>query len=214
MSSLTVSSGALFALFALGMTLSSMQFVLLNTTTIENLSRHSKVWSLAVLMPTPITNPPRIPFNTITYPLGYMYPNQDELAPQPQPPAGPPRKFAVLHSRPGENIWDLGYWRNFKSVMGEKWYDWFLPVKYSPCCKHDSVASHFELGPIVESLRERAGLRVSYDAGKPERRRRRKRRTQRTSVSEERATRRSRRKDRREEGAEMVQIGDVDRAVR
>ena len=191
-----------------------MQFVFLNTTTIENLSRHSKVWSLAVLIPTSIANPPRIPFNTVTYPLGYIYPNQDETVPQPQPSPNPPRRFAVLHSRPGENVWDLGYWRNFKSVMGEKWYDWFLPVKYSPCCKHASFASHFEMGPIVECMRERAGLRVPYEAGKPERRRRRKRRVQRTSVSEERAMRRSRRKNKPEEEAEMVHIGDDDRAVR
>ena len=196
------------------MTLSSMQFVLLNTTTIENLTRHSKVWSLAVLMPTSIANPPRISFNTITYPLGYVYPNQDELAPQPQPPSTPPRKFAILHSRPGENIWDLGYWHNFKSVMGQKWYDWLLPVKYSPCCKHEGVVSHFEMGPVVECMRDRAGLRVPYEAGKPERRKHKKRRVQRTSVSEERAKGRSKRKDRREEGAEMVHIGETDRAVR
>ncbi|CAJ0651495.1 3481_t:CDS:2, partial [Entrophospora sp. SA101] len=30
-----------------------------------------------------------------------------------------------VSSRRGENIWDLGYSRNWKSVMGDKWWQWF-----------------------------------------------------------------------------------------
>lgn len=186
-----------------------MQFVLLNTTTIENLSRHTKVWSLAVRMP--LAKSALVPFNTITYPLGYVHPNLDDSLPQPPSSSISPKRFAILHSKPGENIWDLGYWRNFKSVMGENWYDWLLPIKYSPCCNHESNVSHFEMGPVVDRMRENAGMRVPYDPGKPERRRRKKRRIQRTSVSEERATRSSRRKRRRET---EVYPGDAERVVR
>lgn len=180
------------------MTMSSMQFVLLNTTTIENLSRQSKVWSLAIFMPPSPTYSGSPRFKTITYPLGYLYPNQDDTAPQPQTPQTPPKTFAILHSKPGENIWDLGYWRNFKSVMGETWYDWLLPLKYSPCCNHDRVGSHFEMGPVVDRMREVAGIHLPYDAGKPESSKRKKRRRRRTISTDEGVARRSRRKEWRE----------------
>ena len=196
------------------MTLSSMQFVLLNTTTIENLSRHTKVWSLASYMPPSSVYPAPLGFNTITYPLGYVYPNQDDLAPQPPQPQASPRVFAILHSKPGENIWDLGYWRNFKSVMGERWYDWFLPVKYSPCCRHDQAGSHFEMGPVFDRMRKEAGIHFPYDTGKPGRRRRKKRRIRRTVLSEERAARSSRRSKKREKEVELTDIESGDPIVR
>ncbi|RMD43439.1 hypothetical protein DV735_g1683, partial [Chaetothyriales sp. CBS 134920] len=45
---------ALFLLFSAGMCISSLQFAFLNTTTIENLSRRSHVWYLAVYVPEPV----------------------------------------------------------------------------------------------------------------------------------------------------------------
>ncbi|KAL8998109.1 MAG: hypothetical protein Q9169_002802 [Polycauliona sp. 2 TL-2023] len=132
-----LSMAGLFSLFLLGMSGSSLQFVFLNTTTIENLSRHTKVWQLAVLMPPmPAQNYNPPPYRTITY---GQDPNNT-------------RTFAILHSKPGENPWDLGYFRNFKSVMGEHWYDWFLPIKPSPCAKHDRQDCEFETGPVVERM--------------------------------------------------------------
>ena len=191
-----------------------MQFVLLNTTTIENLSRHTKVWSLASYMPPSSVYPAPLAFNTITYPLGYVYPNQDESAPEPRQPQASPKLFAVLHSKPGENIWDLGYWRNFKSVMGEKWYDFLLPIKYSPCCRHDQGGSHFEMGPVFDRMRKDAGIHLPYDIGKPGRRRRRKRRIRRTAPSEDRAARRSRRTKKGEKEVELTDIESGDPIVR
>ncbi|KAL8901728.1 MAG: hypothetical protein Q9192_000415 [Flavoplaca navasiana] len=147
------------------MTGSSLQFVFLNTTTIENLSRKTKVWQLAVLMP-PVPahsyDPP--PYRTITY-------GQDPNT---------SRTFAILHSKPGENPWDLGYLRNFKSVMGEHWYDWILPIKPSPCAKHDRQDCQFEIGPVVERMMREVGLispnRAPVEEEKPRRHRRRRRR--------------------------------------
>ena len=177
-----------------------MQFVLLNTTTIENLSRHSKVWTLAVLIPKNSSHPIPPPFHTITYPLGYIGPNQDET--RPQTPSMQPRTFAILHGKPGENPWDLGYFRNFKSVMGDHWYDWFLPIRYSPCIHHDRYDAQFETGPVVQRMKEDAGLAAglaplngSLDAdGKLERSRRRRRRRRARDDVRGKSQRRSRRR--------------------
>ncbi len=170
-------SAGLFALFTLGMTLSSLQFAFLNTTTIENLSRKTKVWTLAIYMPRPPSpQSAALRFQTITYPLAPTLTNPDDsaAAAPPQPP-GPPRTFAILHTKPGQNPWDLRPYRNFKSVMGEHWYDWFLPVKHSPCSRHDGEESLFELGLVVDRMREEAGIALPRgEGGKPHRRRRRR----------------------------------------
>ncbi|KAG7008442.1 hypothetical protein G7Y79_00005g015830 [Physcia stellaris] len=139
-------------------------------------------------------------------PTWLRFPDQDDSLPQPSSPANSPRTFAILHSKPGENIWDLGYWLNLKSVMGETWYDWLLPIKYSPCCNHDRYGSQFAMGPVVDRMRESAGIHLAYDAGKPERRRRKKRRTTHTTPSDGTSTRRSRRKKRREKEVEMTEM--------
>lgn len=79
----------------------------------------------------------------------------------------------ILRSRPGENPWDRGPMENFKSVFGDRWYDWILPLKYSPCCNHDGSESQFALGPVVERMRKEAGLSTSSAAdlgGRPARR--------------------------------------------
>ncbi|KAL8667556.1 MAG: hypothetical protein Q9168_007230 [Polycauliona sp. 1 TL-2023] len=180
---------ALFSLFLLGMSGSSLQFVFLNTTTIENLSRKTKVWQLAVLMP-PVPahsyNPP--PYRTITYG------QQDD-------PNTNMRTFAILHSKPGENPWDLGSFRNFKSVMGENWYDWFLPIKPSPCAKHERPDCEFETGDVVDRMKVEVGIisppHTPIDDEKPRRHRRRRRRRRSTdpaAVEENEHDRRERRK--------------------
>lgn len=154
---------------------SSLQFVLQNTTTIENLSRRTKVWQLAVYMPNPPqgTNPP--PFRTVTY----SQPPPDSPNPTSNTPPASYRTFAILHSRPGENPWNLSPFRNFKSVMGDHWYDWILPFKRSPCARHDGLDCEFETGPVVERMKREAGIvpHISTDTEeKPRRHRRRRRR--------------------------------------
>ncbi|KAI4240172.1 MAG: hypothetical protein L6R40_005305 [Gallowayella cf. fulva] len=159
-----LSLAGLFSLFLLGMSGSSLQLVFQNTTTIENLSRKTKVWQLAIFMPNASMQHDKPPlFRTITY-------GQDPNS---------TRIFAILHSRPGENPWDLGYSRNFKSVMGEHWYDWVLPIKRSPCANHNRFDCEFETGPVVERMRREAGIATPDPPGmeeKPRRHHRRRRR--------------------------------------
>ena len=147
------------------MSVSSIQFALLNTTTIENLNRKHRVWTLAVYVPSASRNADTTrytPFQTITYPLGSL---PDSTASQ--------RKFAILHSKPGENPFDLGPWQNLREVMGYSFWQWILPTKYSPCCKHESMESAYKLGPVVQRMRERAGIArtESISSGRSKRRR-------------------------------------------
>lgn len=63
-------------------------------------------------------------------------------------------KFAIVKTEVGENPWDTGsYYENFKTVMGDRGVlDWFLPLKFSPCC---SGNGQYPVGPVVDKLRER-----------------------------------------------------------
>lgn len=151
------------------MTGSSLQFLVLNSSTIENLSRRTKVWQLAVHVPRPLDSAAATRLPIIAYPL--VSPN----SPPEQAPQG--KVFAILRSKPGENPWDRGALENIRSVMGKHWYDWILPLKHSPCRNHEREDSQFALGPVVDRMRAEAGLihpqeSVSADA---KRRRRRKR---------------------------------------
>jgi palmitoyltransferase len=42
--------------------------------------------------------------------------------------------------------------------MGDSIVDWFLPVKYSPCCRHDDIESDFRLGSDYRELRRLYGF--------------------------------------------------------
>ena len=96
--------------------------------------------------------------------------------------SGAIKTFAILHTKPGENPFDLGPYPNFKSVMGDHWYDWLLPIKYSPCCYHDRRDGQFAMGSVVQRMRAEAGIaspeEISHEKThiKPKRRRRRSRR--------------------------------------
>ena len=151
---ITDALAGLFFIFSLGMTGSSFQFALVNTTTIENLSRKSIVWDLAVYMPKPPQQPPAFP--TISFFTGQAASSGENESHHDQ--SGPIKTYAILHSKPGDNPWDLGPLRNFKSVMGNHWYDWFLPLKYSPCCDHSSEECQYEVGAGVERMRKEAGI--------------------------------------------------------
>ncbi|KAH0544640.1 hypothetical protein FGG08_001290 [Glutinoglossum americanum] len=125
----------LFGLFAFGMTSGTTQLILLNTTTVENLTRKTKVWQLAILNPRPDTigsspsNTPKVAYHQVTYGLPRQTPSQDNPSiqsghrsdapenPRPTETSPPFRTFAILKTRPGENPWDLGKSKNFQSVM-------------------------------------------------------------------------------------------------
>ncbi|KAL9036365.1 MAG: hypothetical protein Q9214_006167 [Letrouitia sp. 1 TL-2023] len=172
---------AMFSAFLLGMAGSSLQFATLNTTTIENLSRKSKVWQLAIHIPNPPGGDFSLPYRVVTYDAnGQVISNPNGQ----QPLAPSSRTFAILHSKPGENPWDLGPLRNFKSVMGERWYQWFLPLKQSPCTNHDRGDCQYETGSVVDRMRREVGLLPGFTPpqpgkGEPDRRRRRRRRHRR-----------------------------------
>ena len=88
------------------------------------------------------------------------------------------KTFAILHTKPGENPFDLGPYQNFKTVMGDHWYDWLLPIRHSPCYNHDRKDSQFPMGPVVQRMRAEAGIAGPEEFGnekmhgKPKRRRR------------------------------------------
>lgn len=160
---------------------SSIYLALLNSTTIENLSRKTKVWQLAILVPNSSSSvrgqdpeQPSLPYTTVTYPL----PSTDGAKLESQNP--PLRTFAILRSRPGENPYDLGYYRNWCSVMGDRPMDWFS-IKRSPCCDHERWESEFELGPVVDRMRREAGL---LPINGPDSSRRKRRRRKSSTVRE------------------------------
>lgn len=122
----TLALASLFGLMTFGMAGSSLQFAFLNTTTIENLSRKTIVWQLAVHLRNPSQT---TTFPTISYSTAQKSSNALLLEHDSSP--NTIKTFAILHSKPGDNPWDLGYLKNLQTVLGEHWYDWLLPIKYS-----------------------------------------------------------------------------------
>ena len=177
------------------MTGSSVQFALLNTTTVENLSRKVKVWTLAVYLPQPPDPAIARGFQSVTYAtVPATASNELSISSTLSPPS---RTFAILHSKQGENPFDLGPLENFKSVMGNYWYDWLLPLRYSPCCNHDRGDSAFTLGPVFEQMKQRAGLAVANHSRTPTDPRSLSRQNTAESESDRESRRRHRRRRRR-----------------
>ncbi|KAI5247134.1 zf-DHHC-domain-containing protein [Aureobasidium subglaciale] len=185
--------GAVFTLFAGGMAMTSIGLALKNLTTIDNIGHQRRVMHIAVLVDSTQQRQPR-PMSidqlkpshgtedneepwqgTITYPLSVL-PDASSETTLPPRTSSPPRTFAILRTHPGMNPWNLGAFRNFKSIMGDRWYDWFLPLRHSPCCKHDRGDSMYELGPDVDRLKVDAGLSSSRSRGGSSRRKHRKHR--------------------------------------
>ena len=159
---------SLFGFFTFAMTLTSLRFVIKNITNIDLLKKN-QTFRLAVRVPTNTASTEN--YNTITYPLSSS-PWSQKDGQSSEGVATPAdtadvrsardqqarRTFAILTTKPGENPWDLGYWRNWKSVMGSNLFQWLLPIWYSPCCNHDSMESDYEFGPLVGELKRRYGI--------------------------------------------------------
>ena len=116
------------------------------------------VWTLAVHMPKPPETPTG--FRTVSFSTATLTSNSEEITEDQTP--GAIKTYALLHTKIGENPFDLGPYQNFKSVMGDHWYDFLLPIKYSPCCNHDRKDGQFASGPVVQRMRLEAGI-VSPD---------------------------------------------------
>ena len=70
--------------------------------------------------------------------------------------------------------------------MGDRWYDWVVSIKYSPCCDHNRSDGQFAMGPVVQRMRKEAGISppLTSDEEKPHRKHRRRRRRRRRPVEE------------------------------
>ncbi|KAF4119860.1 palmitoyltransferase [Geosmithia morbida] len=148
---------ALFGFFALGMTLSSGRYILENKTNIDALARRQQFY-LAIRVPLDTPSAPG--YWTVTYPL----PRPSEVPElfddiQSRRDHHARRTFAIVQTQPGENPWDLGVWRNVKSVLGSSPLEWLLPIRHSPCCRHDSPESDYEMNDaLMEKLHSRYNL--------------------------------------------------------
>jgi palmitoyltransferase len=166
-----------FGFFAFGMTATSARYIFLNITNIDAL-RKAQQQHLAIRVP--LDSPSTKSYWTVTYPLGsssgappdrhgttiHLQEGRSISQSGPDSPssataardAAARRTFAIVKTDFGENPFDLGPWQNFKSVMGNSPIEWFLPIRHSPCCNHDSIHSDYEFGPLVNELRKRYEL--------------------------------------------------------
>lgn len=201
---LALAFAAMFLLFSAGMFGSTFQLAAINSTTVENLSRKTKVWYLAVYMPRPEETVRHVETRGMTALRTIKYPRPAEeqqilLQQRGNIPAQasttanhlqtglPIRTFAILETPAGFNPWDCGTLQNIKEVMGNNVLDWFLPVKHSPCANHSNGESMFRLGPQVERLKEASGLvppRHDIRGNKPTHRKKRRRRKSRVLSDE------------------------------
>jgi palmitoyltransferase len=59
------------------------------------------------------------------------------------------REYVVFQTQPLDNPWDLGNMANLRSIMGDSILDWFIPLKMSPCTKHDDSRGEFPWSSLV-----------------------------------------------------------------
>ncbi|EXJ92713.1 hypothetical protein A1O3_01265 [Capronia epimyces CBS 606.96] len=221
---LALAFASLFLLFSAGMCGSSLQFAFVNSSTIEHLTRKTKVWYLAVYIPRQVFEKyqasGRDDLRLITYPRppseqfqilqlhgakdndsqqsvareawhpsritppaaaydqhsrpafpsnpvassGNITPSarsrQDSLSlpVRSEEAADLKRTFAILETAPGENPFDIGWFNNFKEVMGFTLLDWFLPLRPSPLLDHSDPTSMYKLGTVVSRMKKEAGI--------------------------------------------------------
>jgi palmitoyltransferase len=150
---------ALFGLFTFTMTVTCVRYALLNLTSTEVLKQRSTVTMLAMLVPRGTVA--TLNYGVITYPL--LRPDEStdsqlsgQTAVDEQRAARDAlatRTYAIVKTNAGDNIWDLGAYRNWTGVMGTNFLDWVLPIRQSPCAAWESDESFYEMGPVVEQLR-------------------------------------------------------------
>ena len=147
---------ALFGLFTLTMTATSVRYILMNLTTVDYVKSKNVVHQLAIRVPhgtLPTQN-----YHVITYPLPRPTDGRAAREPLSRRDQLATRTFAIVRTEMGENPWDLGCCRNWKSVMGDNLVDWLFPINESPCSRFESNESFYEMGPLYHELRARFGL--------------------------------------------------------
>ena len=221
---LTIAFAGLFFIFGNGMCSSSLQFALQNTTTIENLSKKSYVWFVAVHMPEQvlqkyyasgrndlrlITHPrpaseqlqmlqqngggPPSSAQSFTHTVGPSAPaaahitststGAPHLAMQNGAPPPMTRTFAILESKPGQSPFFVSHWTNFREVMGYTIFDWFAPVRASPCTNHADPESMYKTGGALHAMKEEAGILEDEPRKRHRSRTRRRRKKRRSSAA-------------------------------
>jgi len=153
---------AVFFVFTGGMTISNMQHLHANLTTVDAIDAARRVVYLAIRVRETDRSPELQVEQTDMEPQNCHKPgerknpfaprqhgNFDKGGPLPwtgtityplynksnSTPTPRPVTFAVVKTPPGLNPWDLGFINNVKSVMGRNVLDWFLPLRISPEAK-------------------------------------------------------------------------------
>lgn len=156
---------AFFGLFTFAMTATSARYACVNLTNVDYIKSKTLAHQLAIQVPRGTA--PGLDYSVITYPL--PKPDSDRSTNQsPTPPATSEpmserdllatRTYAVVKTEKGENPWHLGWYRNWKSIMGNNIFDWALPFNHSPCEDYENNESFYEMGPLIQELRERYQL--------------------------------------------------------
>lgn len=127
------------------MSLTVARFVFTNYTLIEFRRRKDNT-CIALRIPA---DTPQGDYPTITFPA----PDQDQ---------DQNHKFAILTTDAKQNPWDRGYWRNWKSVMGDSPLQWLLPIWNSPCCHR---SEHGDSSQTDNSERDTTPEKTDYPFG-------------------------------------------------
>lgn len=70
-------------------------------------------------------------------------------------PGRQPITFAVVKTPPGLNPWNLGFMENVRSIMGRNVLDWFLPLRI---VRDRGAGSIYPMGRGFDELKRRAGI--------------------------------------------------------
>jgi len=166
--------GAFFSIFTYSMTGTAIRYICIQLTNVDYLKSKVVVHCLAIRVPPGTLPGPN--YGIVAYPQL----KQADRAPSPNlsgrtvtdenptAPAQDLRTFAIVKSEMGENPWDLGAYRNWKSVMGDNIIDWFFPFNSPPCSSYVSTESKYEMGPLYQQLRFRYGLPEVSNERKPQ----------------------------------------------
>lgn len=150
-----VALAGFFGFFTGTMSLASMRYALINLTNVDVLRQRSTVHQLAIRIPR--GTPSGAGYSTITYPLPQL-PHLAQVDGLSERDLLATRSYAIVRTEMGENPWDLGSFRNWKSVMGNDVLDWFFPIRMSPCVGYENNESFYEMGPLYHELRLKYGL--------------------------------------------------------